>query len=97
MFTMTVPKYLWREAVLTTSYLINRMRTRILTFQTPLQCSFECLPQIRLFTSLPLKVFECVHIYKHNFSKLDQSVKCVFLSYNMVSNKSFVSMDVTFF
>lgn len=51
MFTMRVPKYLWSEDVLTTSYLVNRMRTRILKFQTPLQCFCECLPQIRL--SLP--------------------------------------------
>lgn len=36
MFFMHIPKYLWREAILTSSYLINRMPTQILKFETPL-------------------------------------------------------------
>ena len=35
MFQMNVPKYLWSEAVLTTTYLINRMPSRILGMESP--------------------------------------------------------------
>ena len=42
MFSMHVPKYLWGEAVLIESYLINRMPSRVLKYITPL----ECLKQI---------------------------------------------------
>ena len=34
MFTMHVPKYLWGEAILTASHLINRMPSKILQFKT---------------------------------------------------------------
>lgn len=36
MFSMHVPKYLWGDAFLTASYLINRMPTRVLQYVTPL-------------------------------------------------------------
>jgi hypothetical protein len=35
MFTMNVPKFLWREAVMTATYLINRMPSRVLGMKTP--------------------------------------------------------------
>ncbi|KAJ9541315.1 hypothetical protein OSB04_027821 [Centaurea solstitialis] len=37
MFTTNVPKYYWGEAVLTAVYLMNRMPSKVLKFQTPLQ------------------------------------------------------------
>ena len=36
MFQMRVPKQYWGKVVLTTSYLINGMPTRVLKFNTPL-------------------------------------------------------------
>ena len=36
MLSMNVPKYLWGEAVLTAAYLINRVPSRVLNHQTPL-------------------------------------------------------------
>jgi transposase InsO family protein len=36
MFESNVPKFLWGGAVLTESYLINRMPTRVLNYSTPL-------------------------------------------------------------
>ena len=36
LFSTKVPKYLWGEAVLTAAYLINRMTSKALQFQTPL-------------------------------------------------------------
>ena len=35
LFTNQVPKYLWGEAVLTATYLINRMPNKVLNFETP--------------------------------------------------------------
>jgi IS30 family transposase len=37
MFTMNVPKFLWSEAVLTATYLINRMPSKILGMKSPCQ------------------------------------------------------------
>ena len=56
-FAMGVPKYLWSEAALKASYLINRMPTRILKFQTPLHLFLKYLPQTRIINSLPFEVF----------------------------------------
>ena len=110
MFTMGVPKYLWGEVVLTASYLINRMPTKVLKFDTFLNRLQVILPHIRIFTSLPMKIFNhttFVHIHKHNRSRLDLQVeKCVFIGYspkqkgykcyNPISKKLVLTMDVTF-
>ncbi|RVW69693.1 Retrovirus-related Pol polyprotein from transposon TNT 1-94 [Vitis vinifera] len=37
MFSSNVPNYFWGEAILTATYLINRMPSRVLTFQSPRQ------------------------------------------------------------
>jgi transposase InsO family protein len=78
-----VPKSYWGDGLLTASYLINRMPSRVLDFQTPLEV-----------LSLPLstakgvspKVFGCVcfvHIHGPIRSKLDpRSLKCVFVGYS---------------
>ena len=111
MFSTSVPKYLWGEAILTATYLINRMPTKILKFQTPLEQLKRCFPPSRLTYDLPLKVFGCiafVHIHGHNKGKLDSRArKCVFVGYpstqkgykcfDPLTRKFFVSMDVTFF
>ena len=93
MFSMNVPRYFWGEAVLTASYLINRMPIRILKYSTPLKCFQKIFPLSRIYSNLPLKVFGCivfVHLPNHNRSKLDQKVfvcivlaaeKCVFIGY----------------
>ena len=36
MFTTNVPKQFWGDAILTASYLINRMPSKVLNYQTPL-------------------------------------------------------------
>ena len=38
MFYKNLPKYLWGDVVLTTSYLINRMSSKVLQYSTPLEC-----------------------------------------------------------
>nr|CAN83808.1 hypothetical protein VITISV_026963 [Vitis vinifera] len=71
MIASNVPKQLWGEAVLTTTYLINRMPSRILQFKTPCQILLAAYPSARIISSIPIKVFGCtafVHIHKseHN-------------------------------
>lgn len=83
------------------SYLIKRVPTRVLKFETLYeQFAYK-------FSSHSNQVFGCtiaVHIHKQDRSKLDRSVeKCVFVRYspkqkgykcfNPISKKSFVSMN----
>ena len=105
-----MPKYLWGDAVLTASYLINRMPTRVLQYTTPLSCFKKIFPSSRVYSKLPLKKFGCtayVHIPKRSRSKLEpRAEKCVFLGYppnkkgykcfNPLTKKNYISMDVSF-
>ncbi|RVW21058.1 Retrovirus-related Pol polyprotein from transposon TNT 1-94 [Vitis vinifera] len=83
MIASNVPKQLWGEAVLTATYLINRMPSRILQFKTPCQILLAAYPSARIISSIPIKVFGCtafVHIHKSQCSKLDPTAtKCIFL------------------
>ena len=111
LFTNKVPKYLWGEAVLTATYLINRTPNKVLSFETPFDVFHKFYPTNRLSSSLPLKIFGCtafVHIHSHNRGKLEpRATKCVFVGYaptqkgykcfEPISKKMFVTMDVTFF
>ncbi|RVX11422.1 Retrovirus-related Pol polyprotein from transposon TNT 1-94 [Vitis vinifera] len=84
MFSSNVPNYFWGEAILTTTYLINRMPSRVLTFQSPRQLFLKQFPHTHAASSdLPLKVFGCtafVHVYPQNRSKFaPRANKCIFL------------------
>uniref|UniRef100_A0A2N9J1M4 Integrase catalytic domain-containing protein n=1 Tax=Fagus sylvatica TaxID=28930 RepID=A0A2N9J1M4_FAGSY len=109
LFAMNVPKSFWGDAVLTAAYLINRMPSKVLQFQTPLQ-SLSKTHSLPTLLQIPPKVFGCVcyvHIHKQHRSKLDpRAQKCIFLGYSTTqkgykcyhppSTKILVSMDVTF-
>ncbi|RVW36998.1 Retrovirus-related Pol polyprotein from transposon TNT 1-94 [Vitis vinifera] len=87
MFSSNVPNYFWGEAILTATYLINRMPSRVLTFQSPRQLLLKKFPHTRASSSdLPLKVFGCttfVHLYPQNRSKFaPRANKCIFLGYS---------------
>jgi hypothetical protein len=56
MFSMNVPKYLWGDAPLIASYLVNRMPTRDLKYNTPLKCLKSKFPESWLNSDLPLKI-----------------------------------------
>ena len=109
---MKVPKQFWGEAVLTASYLINRMPTRVLKYETPINILKNSYPTSHhLFSSLTPRTFGCivfVHIHSQHRSKLDpRAHKCIFLGYSPTqkgykcyhpsTHKYFVSRDVTFF
>ena len=111
MFSMHVQKRFWGEAILTASYLINRMPSKVLGYNTPLKTLQSYFPLNRSFTNLEAKIFGCtafVHVHDYNRNKLDpRAIKCVFLGFSPTqkgykcfdpsSGKMFVSMDVTFF
>ena len=46
MFTSQVPQYLWGEAILTATYLINRMPSRVLKFRTPCEVLLSLFLQL---------------------------------------------------
>lgn len=105
MFHMHVLKKFWSQWVLTATYLINRLPSRVLDFKS----TYEVLKGKKLNLS-HLKVFGCtcfVHIQSSHHDKLDpRAVKCVFLGYsstqkwyqcyNPKTNKIVVSRDVKF-
>lgn len=109
MFASNVPKFLWGEVVITTSYIIKMMHTYVLNYLTPFDVFKKKFPACRLHTNLPLKVFGCI-VFTHtpnSRSKLDPiAEKCIFIGYspnqkgyrcyNPTTKKIHVSMDVTF-
>ena len=111
LLTNNVPKYLWGDAILTATYLINRMPSNTLNFQTPLNVFHTLFPISRISTDLPLKIFWCtmfVHNNNNNRGKLDPRARtCVFWGYlpikrgykcfDPLTHKIFVTMDVSFF
>jgi hypothetical protein len=103
--SMNVPKYLWGQAVLTATYLINRMHSRVLDWKSPIEMLKDKNGDV-----LPLKTFGYVCFVQDNgpnVGKLDpKAVKCVFVGYSAtqkgyicwspIERRLFVSMDVTF-
>ncbi|KAL5851107.1 hypothetical protein ACOSQ3_006225 [Xanthoceras sorbifolium] len=110
LFTSNVPKHYWGEAVLTATYLINRMPSRVLNFKTPISLLLQAFPNTRIISTVPLKIFGCsayVHIHHHHRGKLDpRSIKCILLGYSTnqkgykcyspTTKRFYNSMDVTF-
>lgn len=60
MFTNNVPKFYWGEAVLTATYLINRMPSRILSFRSPIDILQESYPFTNVISVLPANIFGSV-------------------------------------
>ena len=111
MFTQSVPNSYWGEAVLTATYLINRLPSKPLNFKTPLSVFLEAFPHYsRALNNISPKVFGCtsfVHQNQINPSKLDpKALKCVFVGYsptqqgykcyNPITRKFIISCDVSF-
>ena len=92
-------------------YLIIRMPTRVLKYQTPLDFFDICFPTSQILMNLPLKIFNCtavIYVHSHNYGKFDpRASKCIFVGYSSTSKgykcfdpctrRTFVTMDVTFF
>ena len=111
MLATHAPKHFLGEAILTATYFINRMPSRVLKFQTPYCLLLQTYPHIRFVSNLSLQIFgytPFVHNIQQNQSKLDpKSIKCIFLGYSSnqrgykcyspTTKKMYNSMDVTFF
>ncbi|XP_024187552.2 uncharacterized protein LOC112192448 isoform X2 [Rosa chinensis] len=109
LLSANMPKYLWGEAVLCASHLINRLPSAPLQGCVPLEVlsNYVSIPSSN---TLPARVFGCVayvHLYKNQRTKLDaRALKCVFVGYGShqkgykcyhpQSQKFYVTMDVTF-
>ena len=107
LFHHKVPQRFWRDGILASCYLINRMPSSVLHDQIPHSI---LLPTQPLFY-LPPRVFGCVcfvHILTPRQDKLfAKATKCVFLGYSHLqrgyrcyspdTNCYFISADVTFF
>ena len=110
LFQQNVPKSYWGEAVLTSAYVINRIPSRVLGCESPLETLSQLYPNIRSSFNLAPRVFGCtsfVHIHNHKREKLyPKALKCVFVGhsstqkgykcYHPPTRKLYVSADVTF-
>nr|KYP54945.1 Retrovirus-related Pol polyprotein from transposon TNT 1-94 [Cajanus cajan] len=109
-FQNNVPKIFWGEAVLTATYLINRLPSTILSSKSPMEVLKSFYPHITHTNNHQPRIFGCVsfvHVHSSGRGKLDpRAIKCVFLGYSATqkgykcfhppSQKFFVSRDVTF-
>ena len=84
----SVPPKLWVEALSTVVYLINRLSSNVLNFETPYFCLYHRHPRY-----LDMHTFGCVcfvHLPPHEHRKLSaQSVRCAFMGYSP-SHKGYV-------
>jgi hypothetical protein len=95
----------WHEAFATATYLINRLPSCVLNFDTTLHCMFDTTPDYSL-----LKTFGCAcwpNLRPYNQHKLQfWSKQCAFLGYsplhkgykclNIQTSQIYVSRDVVF-
>ena len=111
MFSTKIPNYLWGDSVLHATYLINRIPSKVLKFQTPIDILQNEFPKSRVFNSMPLKISGCTVFIRNpdrTASKLDpKGKKCIFVGiaptkrgykcFDPISRKMFVTMDTNFF
>ena len=79
-----MPLSYWGEALTSAAYLINRVPSSTINFQTPSQALAEAVVAPTI-PNLPPHVFGCVafvHLHKHQRNKLSpRALRCVFLGY----------------
>ena len=77
------PLFLWGEAMLTATYLTNRIASHSLGNQSPLQLISQHLHSIKLGNDLQQRVFRCecyAHLYPNQTNKLSsKAIKSVFI------------------
>nr|KYP55559.1 Retrovirus-related Pol polyprotein from transposon TNT 1-94 [Cajanus cajan] len=86
LFQSHVPKRFWGEPLLTATYLINRLPTKILNLKSPMEVLSSFYPHLYPTNKLQPRIFGCVsfvHVHSNERGKLDpRVVKCVFLGYS---------------
>lgn len=105
LFQANLPKHFWGDAILTTTYLINRTPTPVLNGKTPYDILFHKSPAYK-----HLRVFGCLcfaSTHHNRPTKFDaRSTRCLFLGYpygtkgykvyDLDTGKTFISRDVLF-
>ena len=86
LFHKHVPRAYWGEAVLTSTYLINRLPTHVLELKSPIESLNQFFPNVKITNHLILRIFGYVcfvHIHSSNRGKLDpRAQKCIFIGYS---------------
>ncbi|KAK2979733.1 hypothetical protein RJ640_024706 [Escallonia rubra] len=104
-----LPLSYWGETLILAAYLINRVPSRTIDYQTPFQALVDAIVA-PVLSNLPPYVFGCVafvHLHKHQGNKLSpQALRCVFLGYaahekgyrcyHPPTHKMFITLDVVF-
>ncbi|KAK2967762.1 hypothetical protein RJ640_029658 [Escallonia rubra] len=104
-----LPLSYWGEALISAAYLINRVPSRTIDYQTPSQALVEAIVA-PVLPNLPPHVFGCVafvHLHKHQRNKLSpRALRCVFVRYaahqkgyrcyHPPTHKMFITLDVVF-
>ncbi|RVW14835.1 Retrovirus-related Pol polyprotein from transposon TNT 1-94 [Vitis vinifera] len=99
----------WGEAITSAVYLINRVPSNSINFQTPLQALTNVVVAPTV-PNLPPRVFGCVafvHLHKHQRTKLtSHALQCVFVGYALhkkgyrcyhpPTRQMYITMDVVF-
>ncbi|RVW13084.1 Retrovirus-related Pol polyprotein from transposon TNT 1-94 [Vitis vinifera] len=99
----------WGEAITSAAYLINRVPSSSINFQTPLQALTNVVVAPTIPNLAP-RVFGCVtfvHLHKHQRTKLTfLALQCVFVGYALhkkgyrcyhpPTQRMFITMDVVF-
>lgn len=82
LFNASMPSKYWPDALLTATYLINRMPVKHLNFISPWERLFHCEPNYS-----PLRVFGCtcyLWLWPYSHNKLQpRTKKCVLLGYSL--------------
>ncbi|KAL0539854.1 hypothetical protein IC582_024075 [Cucumis melo] len=91
MLSTTLSSYLWGDAILTAAHLINRMPSRILHLQTPLECLKESYPSTHLVseTKFTPRAKACMFV---GYPSHQRGYKC----FHPPSRKYFVTINVIF-
>lgn len=88
-----MPLKFWDEAFSTATFLINRLPSRVIDYQTPLEKLFDAKPDYD-----QLRVFGCAcwpNLRPYNTHKLSfRSKQCVFLGYSSM-HKGFKCLDIS--
>ena len=74
LFQGNVPKSYWGEVVLTATYLINRILSRLLDNKSPVKVLKSFYPHFITSNGLTPRIFGCttfVHVYNQHRDKLD--------------------------
>jgi hypothetical protein len=85
-----VPKSFWGETVLKIAHLINRLPSRILRFESPMEMLSTFYPNLHTTNNIVLRIFRCVsfvHSHSQSRGKLyPNALKCVFVGYSLTQN-----------